>query len=73
MDNKCAFDCGDSCKAMKEKICIGCSFYKTQEELEDGRDKAAVAVANLEPKLKNHIRKKYYGGRRAFKDEWEKC
>ena len=67
--DKCGFDYGDSCKALSEKICLGCSFYKTKEEIAEVRDKAAVAVANLEPKLKNHIRKKYYGGRRVFKDE----
>ena len=65
---RCAFDKGESCKALKEKTCLGCSFYKTQQALDEGRDKAAIAVSNLAPKLRNHIRGKYYGGSRLFKE-----
>lgn len=66
---RCAFDGEDRCNALKEKVCFGCGFYKTKEELAEGRDKAAVKVAELEPELREHIRHKYYGGRRIFKDE----
>lgn len=66
---KCAFDREEKCAVLKEKLCFGCSFYKTKEELKEGREKAAKKVSQLEPALQEHIRHKYYGGRRAFKDE----
>ena len=65
---RCAFDRGEDCGALKEKVCLGCNFYKTQEELDEGRDKAAVRVAELEPVHRRNIGEKYYGGRRAFKE-----
>lgn len=68
MDNKCAFDRGLECAALKDKVCIGCSFFKTKEDLMEGREKAAMKVAEIEPTHRRNIREKYYGGRRAFKD-----
>lgn len=69
----CAFydeDRGEiRCNALGEMKCLGCRFYKTKEELKEGREKAAKKVAQLEPELQEHIRHKYYGGRRAFKNE----
>lgn len=65
----CAFYDEDRCKALNEMKCQRCRFYKTKEELQEGRAKAAKKVAQLEPELKEHIRHKYYGGRRVFKDE----
>lgn len=67
--NKCVFDFGDRCKCLKVKECSGCHFYKTEEQLNEGRDKATVRVAGLAPKPRHHIRNKYYGGRSVFKDE----
>lgn len=65
MDNKCAFDHGDKgCLCLNEKECEGCHFFKTCDELEGGREKAANRVSQLEPALKGHIRHKYYGDRR---------
>lgn len=66
---KCVFDMGDKCKAMTKKKCLCCHFQKTAEELEAGREKAAKKVSQLEPALQEYIRHKYYGGRRAFRDE----
>lgn len=65
---RCAFDYGESCKALKDKVCLGCSFYKTQEELDEGRDKAAKRVSELEPVHRRNIGDKHYGGRRVFKE-----
>ena len=65
----CAFDREEKCAALKEKICFGCSFYKTKEELMEGREKAAIRVSRLEPTYRRNIKDKYYDGRRAFKDE----
>ncbi len=36
----CHFDDGNFCKALREKKCTGCSFYKTDAEYEDGIAKA---------------------------------
>ena len=64
--DKCAFDLGEKCAAMTERKCPGCHFFKTQEELKEGRDKAAKRVASLDPDLKQYIRHKYYGDRRRY-------
>jgi hypothetical protein len=65
----CVFDREEECAALKDKFCLGCSFYKTKEELMEGRDKAAIRVSRLEPTHRRNIKDKYYDGRRAFKDE----
>ncbi len=66
MDNKCAFDCHGKCTALNEQKCIGCNFYKTEEELQEGRDKAVARVMKLEPEFKRYVREKYYGDRRRY-------
>lgn len=66
--SKCVFDNKDSCRALKEKDCLRCSFYKTEGELKEGRDKAAIRVAQLDPEFQNYIRFKHYGGRSIFKE-----
>lgn len=67
MNNKCAFEGENRCNALNEKKCIRCKFYKTKEELQEGRAKAAKKVAQLEPELKEHIRHKYYGDRSKYR------
>ena len=69
LKENCAFFDEDGCNALKEMKCFGCRFFKTKEELKEGREKAAMKVAQLEPAIREHISHKYYGGRRAFKDE----
>ena len=66
MDNKCAFDCHGKCVALREQRCAGCNFYKTEDELEAGRVKAAARITRLEPSLKQHLKRKYYGDRRMY-------
>lgn len=39
---KCAFDRDFDCSALVHKQCEGCPFYKTVEQLEQGR-KASIA------------------------------
>ena len=63
---RCAFDRGKRCEALTKKDCHGCSFYKTCDELGEGRDSAAVRMAKLDPDLKTYIRFKYYGDRRRY-------
>lgn len=58
--NNCAFDRDKFCAALKEKQCEGCAFYKTKEELIEGRQKAAERLDNLPIRQKIHIARKYY-------------
>ena len=63
---KCAFDCGEDCRALNAKECERCSFYKTEEELREGRERATAKVLMLDPQFKEYIRYKYYGGRGRY-------
>ena len=65
---KCAFERGKRCDALTKKSCAGCSFYKTCDELGDGRDSAAARIARTDPDLKQYIRYKYYGDRRRYNE-----
>ena len=57
---KCAFEDGKACAALKEKQCICCAFRKTKEELQEGRLKAAKLVEALPTAKRLHISRKYY-------------
>ena len=57
----CAHDLGEKCNALREKQCVCCAFRKTKEELEAGRIKAALLVADLPVEKRLHISRKYYG------------
>ena len=61
--SKCVFDKGKVCSALTEKDCKGCSFAKTKEELEDGREHATELFYRVPRKQRDAIRKKYYGER----------
>lgn len=65
--NKCVFDEEDKCRALNEKDCDGCRFYKTKEELTEGREKAAERIAQLAPEHRDYIRRTYYGSKTTFK------
>lgn len=56
---KCTFDKGDrGCSALISKQCSGCAFYKTEQELRDGRRKSAERLESL-PNGKE-LKEKYY-------------
>ena len=59
--NKCAFDRGDNCVALSAKQCVACPFRKTEEELNDGRQKATDRLISLPKSTQIHIARKYYG------------
>ena len=62
---KCAFDKGYKCSALTSKMCAGCKFRKTKQELEEGRRKAMERLENLHNRYQ--IIEKYYSGmRREF-------
>lgn len=68
MQNECAFDLVGGCSALKEKKCEGCHFFKTKEEVLEGRAKADERVNQLDLGLQQCIRHKYYGGFRRYRD-----
>lgn len=37
--DKCFADNGDSCKALREKDCENCSFFKRKEDVEEEMEK----------------------------------
>ena len=57
---KCAFDRECECSALNVKLCEGCSFFKTKEELIAGREKAPKRVNDLPRGQRAHIYDKYY-------------
>lgn len=59
MDN-CIFEKGNECNALREKKCEGCSFYKTEAELIEGRRKAQERIDSLPEKQRIHIIRTYY-------------
>ena len=63
---KCAFDRGEDCGALNAKECRGCHFFKTEKELQEGREQAEARVLKLDPAWKTYIRHKYYRGRRRY-------
>ena len=56
---KCAFDKGETCDALIAKECSGCRFFKTQDELDRGRERADDRIASLPEDLRDKILKKY--------------
>ena len=56
---KCAFDKGAGCAALSEKQCDGCSFYKTQAQITEGRKRAEERIASLPEEQREHIKLKY--------------
>ena len=56
----CAFNKDGKCVALKEKQCKGCHFYKTPEELAEGRQKATERIRTLSKSKQAYIKYKYY-------------
>lgn len=67
---RCAFDRGTLCTALSEKKCHKCSFRKTTEELDEGREKAEDRIASLPEDKQEYIRFKYNKGRKSA-SVWE--
>ena len=56
---KCAFERGETCAALVAKECVGCNFFKTQDELDRGRERADDRIDALPEERREHIKKKY--------------
>lgn len=63
MDNRCVFadvEC-DKCKVLKSPVvCEKCSFKKTSDELESGRERARRMLDRLSLVRRERIFDKYY-------------
>lgn len=64
----CAFDRGQKCSALIEKQCIGCAFYKTEQEVKESRQKAKNRIKKLPILTQEHISRKYYKRSRSNSD-----
>ena len=58
--NNCAFDNGNKCIALCKKQCVGCTFRKTEEEVQEGRRKAKERIKRLPLITRIYITRKYY-------------
>lgn len=56
------------CSALTKKLCGGCRFYKTEEELKESREKALERINNLPKRVQMEIYDKYLT-RREIEDE----
>lgn len=60
---KCAFDKDDICIALREKSCVGCPFYKSEENLKECRRKAEDRIERLPLETRIRIFRTYNKGR----------
>ncbi len=58
LDPECVFDKEDKCSALTTKMCAGCRFKKTKQELDAGRKKALTRIGTLPNR--DYINKKYW-------------
>ena len=59
----CAFRVNERrCSALTKKFCGRCKFYKTAEELQEGRDKAEERIRSLPKRVQMEIHDKYCVG-----------
>ena len=65
---KCAFDKDEICIALREKSCTNCPFYKSENNLKEGRRKAEERIEHLPLETKISIFRTYNKGR--VSDEW---
>ena len=59
---KCAFDKDEICIALREKSCLNCSFYKSENNLKEGRRKAEDRLERLPLDIKTRIFRTYNKG-----------
>ncbi len=57
---KCVFQFGSRCHALKTKECENCRFYKTSRQYEESRARALERICGLDEEQQEHIRFMYY-------------
>lgn len=58
--NKCVFYNGKTCRALKEKKCEGCRFFKTTTQHMESQERARQRVDSLPIEKQLYIKEKYY-------------
>ena len=57
LSSECVFDKDGRCSALTSKMCVGCRFKKTKQELDAGRRKALERISTLPNR--DYINNKY--------------
>lgn len=57
---KCAFDREEKCKVLTVKECEKCTFRKSKDELNEGRERAKDLLERLPQEHREAIYDKYY-------------
>ena len=57
---KCAFDREEKCTALTVKECEKCTFRKSKDELDEGRERAKDLLERLPREQREAIYDKYY-------------
>lgn len=57
---KCFAEDKNKCIALKIKDCKGCNFFKTKQEVEEGRNKSIERINSLDNQTRNSIMDIYY-------------
>lgn len=60
--DKCFADNGSKCTALTFKDCEGCTFFKTQEQVEESEKKAMNRINSLGERMKNSVINTYFLG-----------
>lgn len=64
MSDKCVFYRSDNnCAALVTKRCGGCAFFKTAEQLEEGRRRSEARIERLPRQKREHIKETYRSSR----------
>lgn len=60
MSKECVFKRGEKdCAALVSKRCPACPFFKTAEDLEEGRRRSDARIDKLPRQQRNHINEMY--------------
>lgn len=54
--SKCFADTnGITCQILKKRKCKGCNFFKTQQQVNESREKALKRIKSLDEPIRNNI------------------
>ena len=59
---KCFADKDSYCSALNKKKCEGCNFFRTEEDLEESKNRAMKRIDSLSKTTQDYIYGKYFKG-----------
>ena len=70
MEKQCFAYRNGKCKVLKVKKCEGesCSFFKTQDQVDEDQKKVFRRINSLDPATRRNIMDLYYGGKMSLLD-----